>query len=269
MATTRKTAAQKRAEQEEIASTDLATQAPAGLPDLVPTSRDDFDIDARDITPPRIKAASPTTGAAADGLVPNFSLFSSKGSEDDAPIVLVEPVTGERPDLDKDPDFGLKVYVLRMYKNKAASVDPNDWQVEMRQGGELRTWAFNDPSAPEFARTQYNYVLFVPEVEDAAMPHNLLVTGSAVATARFINTTLGQRLSQTGRPIYTTAFRLHPEKRQRTKDGQTQRWAVVKAREVAADPGEVQEAQKLLGMISRQPEPDANLEKVSGTAPAI
>jgi hypothetical protein len=269
----RKTAAQKKAEAES--STDLSTiDVEALLPDLVQTERNDFDIDARDIQPPRIKAASPTTGAFTDGLVPLFSLFSTKGQDDDAPQVLVEPPTGDHPDLDANPAHGVKAYVLRMYKNKSATVNPLDWQEKLSQdqGGEFRTWGFFDPSAPPFARTQYNYVLYVPESDDADMPHSLLLANTSTPTARFVNTLLAKRLNE-GKPIFTTAFRLYTEKRERTDGGQKQRWAVIKAREVAPTKDEVLEAQRLLGMISTRAEivEDNSLNNATGsaTAPAI
>lgn len=246
------------------------------LPDLAPTSSDDFQVDARDIQPPRIKAASPTTGAATDGLVPLFSLFSQKGPDDESPQVLVEPTKGDHPDLEKNPDYGVLVHVLRMYKNLSASVDPSDWSVKLDQkdGGEFRTWMFGDPAAPSFARTQYNYVLYVPDSEDADMPHNLLLANTSTGTARQINTLLAKRLND-GLPIYTTAFRLHPEKRSREVSGQTQRWAVVRAREVEATVENVKAAEHLVGMISaaRQERGAAPgntaVEQASDTAPAI
>lgn len=247
------------------------------LPDLAPTSSDDFQVDARDIQPPRIKAASPTTGAATDGLVPLFSLFSQKGPDDESPQVLVEPIKGDHPDLEKTPDYGVKVYVLRMFKNKAASVDPSDWSIKLDQkdGGEFRTFAFGDPSAPSFARTQYNYVLYVPDSEDADMPHSLLLANTSTGTARQINTLLAKRLND-GLPLYTTAWRLHPEKRSREASGQTQRWAVVRAREVAADVEEVKAAGHLVGMISAARDASGaefrdqqQAAQASDTAPAI
>ena len=217
-------------------------QTEAQLPELAPTRDEDFSVDAADIQPPRIKAASPTTGAAADGLVPNFCVFSQKGREDDEPQILVE--AGDTA--------GVKVYVLRMYKTKSANVNPNNWNEEMRRGGELRSWKFDDPSAPAFAKTQYNYVLYVPASEDSDLPHNLLLGNTSAPAARAINTLLAQR-KQDGHPIHTQAFALWAEKREREMDGQVNRWAVFKSRPVDADPAEVAEATRLLGMIQQAP----------------
>lgn len=270
----RQTAAQKKAAEaatsKEVAVLDLS----ALLPDLAPTSVADFDVDSRDIVAPRIKAASPASEAVSAGLVPLFSLFSQKGADDEDPQVLVLPANqGGKPDLDADPDYGLKVYVLKMYKNKSASVSPNDWSVEQRQGGELRTWAFNDPRAPQFAKVQYNYVLYVPDADESDMPHNLLLKSTSTGTARQINSLLLQRLQQDNRPLYTTAFRLHPEKRERDDNGQKQRWAVIRAREVGADIEEIKAAAVLAARVAERPSEVVSGEVVTDnlgeTAPAI
>lgn len=216
----------------------------AGLPDLVPTTQDDFQIDARDVQPPRIKAASPTTGAASDGLVPLFCLFSTKGRDDEDPQVLVEPGAGA------ENDEGFLVYVLRMYKTKSASVNPANWQEEQRQNGELRSWAFEDRTAPPFARTGYNYVLYAPESEDSDLPHNMLLANSNTPTARLINTLLMQRQAD-GMPIYVQPFRLWAEKRQAERDGQVNRWGVIKARPVEPIKEHVQAAQQLASIVAR------------------
>lgn len=268
MATTRKTSSKPED------STDLVKSIEALLPDLAQTDAGDFSIDAGDITPPRIKAASPTTGAAANGLVPNYSLFSQKGRDDEEPVLLVEAGPGGKADLVKDPDYGLKVYVLRMYKTRAANVDPNDWQRELKQnqGGEFRVWGFDDQSAPPFARTQYNYVVYVPESPEPDMPHNLLLANTSVPTARFMNTLLAKH-QRAGRPVLATALRIWPEKREREADGQTQRWAIIRAREVDADVFEVQQAAELASMLAPQrnatgaaPQEDF---RVADQAPAI
>lgn len=238
------------------------------LPDLVQTSAADFDVDSRDIQAPRIKAASPASEAVAAELVPLYSLYSQHGKDDEDPQVLVQPVKDPKAELAADPDLGLKVYVLKMYKNLSASVNPHDWNVEQRQGGELRTWADNDPSAPPFARLQYNYTLYVPESEEADMPHNLLLKSTSINTARQINTLLIKRLND-GLPLFTTAFRLWPEKREREKDGQVQRWAVIRARDVDADIEEVRAANTLAKRVSSSVPETVSASSVEDTAPAI
>lgn len=248
-----------------MASKQLSKDPLAGLPDLVPTTTDDFSIDARDVQPPRIKAASPTSAAAADGLVPLFSLFATKGQDDDEPVELVPPV--KEGDL-SNPDFGFLVYILRMYKTKSANVNPSNWMEEQRQGGQFRSWSFDDPTAPPFARTDYNYVVYAPDSElDADMPHNLLLGKSATPTARMINTLLMQRQAE-GRPIYTQPFRLYAEKREAQRDGQTNRWAVVKARPVAPTAEQVGVAQEMYQLVAAT-RPEHDRPAATNAAPAI
>lgn len=242
-----------------MASKELTKDPLAGLPDLVPTSQDDFQIDARDVQPPRIKAASPTSAQVGDGLVPLFCLYSVKGRDDEDPTVLVEPGKGA------ENDEGFLVYVLRMYKTRSASVNPADWSQEQRQGGELRSWAFDDPTAPPFAKTQYNYVLYCPESEDADLPHNLLLGNSGTPTARLINTLLMQRQAD-NLPIYVQPFRLWAEKRQQERDGQVNRWGVVKARPVTPVKEHVEVAQRMAALVARPP---ARTAPATSDAPAI
>lgn len=240
------------------------------LPALRPTASSDFDVDSSDIQLPRIKGASPTSGAVADLGLPLYCIFSQHGRDDDEPTQLVDPPTAKN---EKDDNYGLKVYVLRMYKNLAANVDPYDWQRPLPQdeGGELRTWAFGDTSAPQFAKTQYNYVLYVPESPESDMPHNLLLAKSGTPTARLINTYLIRKL-QEGVPIHATAWRLTPFHASRTTEsGQKQNWCVIKARVVEADATEVAAAQALVEMMPEQREqPEAAVSNtVSDAAPAI
>jgi len=239
------------------------------LPDLVPTRDDDFQIDARDIQPPRLKVASPTTGAAADGRVPNFCLFSEKGSEDDNPVVLVQPGSTE----------GIKVYILKMYKTWAANVDSSDWEVEKPKGGELRRW-YQLEDAPAFVRQneatggsryrQFNYVCYVPSSDDADLPHNVLLAKTSMPAARFINTLLGQR-KEAGQPLYSQAFELWPEKRESERDGQTNRWAIFKARPAEATDEDVQAASALYNLVATKPRPNLDQDEAPSAsgAPSI
>jgi len=246
-----------------MASSAVTKQEEPKLPDLVPTRDDDFQIDARDIQPPRLKVASPTTSAVENG-APLYSLFSEKGKDDDQPVVLVEPGRGT------EPGTGLRIYVLKMYKTLAANVDPNDWTVEKRKNGELRRWAIDDPAAPPFARVQYNYVCYVPQGHDADLPYNLLLANTSTPAARFLNTVLGQA-KQFGKPLYATAFELWPEKREREQDGQTNRWAIFKARLGDASNDEVQAASALYQLIAVKPRPNLDQDEAPAAsgAPSI
>jgi hypothetical protein len=242
-----------------MASSAVTPKAEPQLPDLVPTRDDDFQIDARDIQPPRLKVASPTTGAVEYG-ARVFSLFSEKGKDDSSPVELVGPGEGTQP------GEGLKVYVLKMYKTLAANVDPSDWNVEMPKGGELRRWAIDDPTAPPFARTQYNYVCLVPASEDADMPHNLLLANTSTPAARFINTVLSQA-KQHGQPLYATAFELWPVKREKGEN----RWAIFKARLGEATDEEVQAASEMYNLVATKPRPNLDQDEAPTTsgAPSI
>lgn len=246
-----------------MATKAVATPEPAGLPDLVQTRDDDFQIDARDIQPPRLKVASPTTAAAVNGLVPNFSLFSEKGKDDASPVVLIPPVPqGTVP----APGKALTVYVLKMYKTKAANVEDlyAEPPVQKQKGGTLRRWADDDPTAPAFARTQYNYVCYVPAGEDADLPYNLLLGNTSTPAARFINTLLGQR-KQDGHSLYTQAFELWPEHREQEREGQTNHWAIFKARPAEATQEDVVAASQLYQLIAAKP---TNLD-TDDTAPGF
>lgn len=263
----------RKAPSKEVAVRD---EIDALLPDLVSTtSTDDFQVDARDILAPRIKAASPASDAVSAGNVPLYSLFSQKGQDDEDPQVLVDPIGDAgavKAAIAADPDVGLKVYVLKMYKNLSASVNPSNWQEEQKQGGELRTWAFGDPRAPQFAKVQYNYVLFVPDSNEPDMPHNLLLKSTSIGTARQMNSVLMKR-KQEGKPLFVTAWRIVPEKRERDDSGQKQRWSVIRAREVEPEIGEVKAAAGLYEAVAdRDVEvvtPDAVLDNVSDDAPGI
>jgi hypothetical protein len=246
-----------------MASSAVTKNEPAGLPDLVPTRDDDFQIDARDIQPPRLKVASPTTGAVENG-ARQFSLFSEKGKDDSQPVELVAPGEGT------EPGTGLKIYVLKMYKTLAANVDPSDWTVEKPKGGELRRWKIDDESAPPFARVQYNYVCYVPEGEDSDLPYNLLLANTSTPAARFINTVLGQQ-KQLGAPLYATAFELWPVKREREQDGTTNRWAIFKARLADSFRDEVQAASALYSQIVARPRPNLDQDDAPAAsgAPSI
>lgn len=237
-------------------TTEVAITEPAGLPDLIATGSEDFQVDSRDIQPPRIKAASPISGAATAGNVPLFSLYAEKGADDEHPVVLVPPTKGTKFEAEKDgDDYGFLVYVLKIRTSLGASVNPLNWQEEQRQGGELRVWDVNDASAPPFAKRQYNLVVFAPESEsDSDLPHNLLLRGARGASVgRRINTLLMQRMEQ-GQPLYTAAFRVMPARAERSVDGQTQRWAYPEMRQVQATTEDILAAQELYSLIKSEPQ---------------
>lgn len=220
------------------------------LPDLVQTQT--MEIEGGDVSFPRLKVSHPSQDFVPD-IVPPFAIFSELNKEDDNKIVLFElPPKHDKPDFDKVPDAGILVYVLAMKKGLSANVDSEGNVVPRNtEGAIFRSWAFDDPSAPrgKGVDTTYNYVLYVPEVDSSDQPHRLLLTRTSTQTARTMNTYL--RLAQDqGRPPYTVPFRIWSEKRSREFGGQTQRWAIFKARPVQPDREYVQAASAMTEVIN-------------------
>jgi hypothetical protein len=198
----------------------LTTTAPAGLPDLVPTST--MDIGAGDVTFPRIKIAHPSQTFVTDGVVPAFAIYQELNRDDDNKITLFAlPKGKDKPDLEKDPDAGLLFHVIAMRRGKSASMMNGQVVPRNTPGSEFRSWAYDDPDAPsgKGVDVTYNYVLYTPELDDAEQPHRL-------------------------------AFRLTSERRERDAEGQTQRWGIFKIRQVEANPDYVQEASAMTALVN-------------------
>lgn len=204
-------------------STEVATTTPAGLPALPQQSA--LDIDANDVSLPRIKVGQPQSPAVIDDSVAKGSLFSTTGSDDEYPEQLY---THGAPE-------GLLVHVLGMTKGLSISVD-----------NELTTWAFGDPDAHPDARTTYNYVLYLPE-HDTEVPYKFLMTSTATSTAKKINTEL--KRNEARGPSYSLAFRLTTKERKAEKNGQKFTWYVPVVQTVDANDTNVVAASKLAGMI--------------------
>jgi hypothetical protein len=234
---------------------ELTVQAPAGLPseiaallpDLVATNN--LEIGGRDVSFPRIKVSHPMQNFVPD-LVPPFALYSDLNKEDDNKVVLFELEKGhDKPDFDAADkagvEIGVLIYVLAMKQGLSGNVDANGLIVPRNTpGATFRSWAaFNadgtpNQDAPRGADTTYNYVVYVPEVDRAEYPHRILMTRTSTQTARTINTYL-KALADRGLPPYVQPFRIWSEKRERTIDGQQQRWAIFKARPVAPSADDV------------------------------
>jgi hypothetical protein len=262
-----RTATQQAGAAAVAASKELTTQQVAGLPaeiaallpDLVPTNT--LEIGGRDVSFPRIKVSHPNQNFVPD-IVPPFALYSDLNREDDDKVVLFElPKGKDKPDLEqaqKDGvEVGVLVYVLAMKQGLSANVDSNGVVVPRNTpGATFRSWpAFNadgspNQDAPRGADTTYNYVVYVPEVDRAEYPHRILMTRSSTQTARTINTYL-RALQDRGLPPYVQPFRIWTEKRQRTVDGQEQRWGIYKARPVAPTAEDVTVASTMMESINR------------------
>jgi hypothetical protein len=228
----------------------LTTTAPAGLPDLVPTST--MDIGAGDVTFPRIKIAHPSQTFVTDGVVPAFAIYQELNRDDDNKITLFAlPKGKDKPDLEKDPDAGVLFHVIAMKRGKSASVLGGQVVQRNTPGSEFRSWSYDDPTAPSGAGVDVtvNYVLYTPELDDAEQPHRLLLTRTSTSTARTLNTLI-QLAERRGQPAYTLAFRLTSERRERDADGQTQRWGIFKIRQVEAASENVQAASAMTALVN-------------------
>lgn len=216
-------------------STAVEKAKPAGVPALVQTPA--LDIDAGDVTLPRIKFGQPNSVAVQDGLVPAFGIYATNGPDDIQPDVLHELDKGE----------GLLIHVLGLRKGKSLSVD-----------GELHTWAFSDPSAPQDAWVTYDYIVCCPEA-DPEVPYKFLFTRTGAPAAKQINTVL--KKNEGRGPAYVTAFRVSTIKRENDKG----RFAVPRVRVVDATDEGIQASAKLAGLVA-----GTSIESnATGDAPAI
>lgn len=143
---------------------------------------------ARDLALPKLYKADYTTKAVKKKLVAAGSLFIATEPDDDEPVVLSD---GTEPVL-------FHVLALRWGKSDDTKTDENP-------KGELRTFAYDDPAAPQSAWTTYTYAILVPEY-DPDIPATLLLTKSSRGGAQKINT-VAQRLKDQA-PLYTQAFAL-------------------------------------------------------------
>jgi hypothetical protein len=215
-------------------------QQNSNLPDLPAAPAMDFD--ARDVKVPRIKLAQPQQQIVINGEVPAFSVYTTYGAEDDDPQVVVESSGGDKPDFEANPDHGLLLHVLSMYKTWSASVDEVTGEID-KDNGEFRTWSFNDPSRHPEADLVYNYMVACPELDEGQYtPFKLLLTRTSTPAARDINTLL-QRSEQ---PAYALAFRFWGIKREGGKGRQKFTWVVAKVRPVQAKPEHVQLAASMV-----------------------
>jgi hypothetical protein len=235
-------------------STELTAPAPTGLPaeieallpDLVKT---ETEVSGRDINFPRIKISHPNHPFVPD-LVPPFALYSDLNQDDDNKVVLFElPKGASKPDFEKVPDAGVLVYIVNMRRGWSANLLNGEVVPRNTPGAEFRSWSYDDPTVPQGADATYTFVAFTPELDAADRPHRFLMTRSSTNTARNINTLLNLA-EQKGLPSYVVPFRIWTEKRERTQDGQTQRWGVFKARPVSPEAEFVKTASQLAELVN-------------------
>lgn len=221
-------------------STDVAVPETANLPALASTPA--LGLSASDISLPKLYRGESQSNAFKDKLVPLGSIFIASGGDDPEPQVVWEEGTEE----------GILFHVLAVQKGKSISVD-----------GDLQTFAFDDPSAPDDAWTTFTYVVALPEIDDE-IPVKLLMTKTSTPTAKRINFLL---LKNEGNPSYNLAFRLSLTERKAEKGGQKFQWYVWNASTVEADPKNVAIAAKVAQLVAAPA--SNNIERSAGTEPAI
>lgn len=173
---------------------ELATTG-SRLPDLYRPQSVSADLDGTDIVKPKLKIGQYMSPQVQEGLVKAGSIFTHL-TEDDAETIIEAGPEGVQA-------MGLEFYVLGVRKGKSISED-----------GELRTFAFNDPNAPEDAWITYTYTLAIPTV-DSELPYQLLLTRTSIPAARQLNLLLKKYEAQGGGGL--PAFVLKTKLRQNTE----------------------------------------------------
>lgn len=141
-------------------------------------------IEARDLALPRLYVAQAITNAVQDGSAKPGDLFIAQDSDDPEPVILAK----------KGSEDGVLFHVLALRKGKSIS-----------EGGELRTFRFDDPTAPAEAWVTYTYALLVPDY-DTELPVRWLLTRTGRPAAQKINTVLFR--TSGSQPPYESAFRV-------------------------------------------------------------
>lgn len=155
----------------------------------VPARRYDSsrEITREDVALPRIKKGEFMSDHVKEGRVAYGAIFAELGNDDPAPVTLAEagnpstkPVT---------------MYVLDGPR-KAWSLSD-----KALTGGELKTWAFDDPERPEEAWVTYQYAVAIPD-HDQDLPYTILFTRTSAPAAKQLNLLL-MKASQSGDPAET------------------------------------------------------------------
>ena len=188
--------------------------------------RNTFDIGTEDIALPKVYICQPLTKAVQDEIAKAGDVIVAAGSEDpDAEVVYSFKQGGE----------GVLFRVLRLDRSKSYS----------EPGGQLQTWAYDDPNAHADAWTVYTYTVILPEV-DPDMPHKFLLTRSNRGTAKRMNLVLAKALQKGS--LYDIAFRLTTE----PKSNEKGKWHIAKVRVDDTDVG-LEDAASLSDMVNVTP----------------
>jgi hypothetical protein len=177
---------------------EVATQAPAGVPDLKrPT--DPYSLTADDIAVPRLYLGQAISKPVEEGLVKSGEFFVAQDDSDPDPQVVA--ANGEE----------FRLHILGWRKGISRSID-----------GVLESWAFDDPTAPVPSKhtgawTTYTYYVAIPAVA-TDLPYRWLLSRTQQPAAQKINTTILR--NQDTIPPWKLAFEVSSTKRANKKGQQ-------------------------------------------------
>jgi hypothetical protein len=218
----------------EATGTDVATTGGA-VPALAPTPA--VEVTAEDVALPRLYLGQFSSEHVQEGRVPAGAVFTATGQEDPDPVVLWEQGGDDKP----------VVHILGMRKGKSIT-----------EGGELVLFAYDDPEAPADAWVTYNYVVAIPQENDA-FPYKWLLSRTGKPTAQQINAKLVAAQND-GVEVHKVAFEVWCDERKNDKG----KFFVPKIRPVEADEASTEVAARLAQLI----QPDAP-QAQGEAAPAI
>lgn len=201
------------------------TTRESNLPALVTTPA--LEIDATDVALSKVYIAhfQSKLVQAEDSELKAGMIFAATGEDDPEPAILWDPKA-------KEPNPGVLFHVLGLRKGKSVTVD-----------GELQTFAFNDPQAPEDAWVTYGYTIVLPE-HDLTEPYRMLFTRTKGPAAKQINKVL--KKNEGRGPAWASAFRMTTAFRENAKG----KWYVPMIQIVEANPEHVAAAETLAGMVA-------------------
>jgi hypothetical protein len=193
-------------------SEELETLTPAPLPDLVRPQRGGA-LSGAHITLPRLYKGEKSSDAFGEGLVPLGSIYVGQGADDPDPEVITEEAATK-----ETPSSTVRAHVLAVKLG-----------LSLKEGNNLRTWAYFDKSAPADARETFDYTVLLPEV-DPDIPVKVLISSTSTQTAKRMNFVLLGLEDETRWP--EVAFDISVKYRERTEGGSKQTWYVWQARQV-------------------------------------
>lgn len=166
-------------------------------------------------------------------------IYATLSADDPDPEILWEYASNDND--------GVLFHVLGMKRGKSVS-----------EGGELFTYAYDDPDAPPEAWTTYNYVVVCPE-HNTDLPYKLLLTKTGKPAAQIINLVLTKTSAQG--PAFNQAFRLTTSQKENKKG----KYFVPLVSHVDADKDHVDAAARLAVMVDSDPA----AAQATGEEPAI